>query len=125
MPIVLRNTAQTSVISLVIIASLKLKPPSIKLEIQKSDHDRFKLQHAGVMTAHVSYPFNIGVGNMTKFFSKLTFLNFFKPEFNNLGPLDNGAEKLQMFSPENIHFFLLLILVMDLLLSKCRVVHCK
>ena len=96
MPIVLRNTAQTSVISLVIIASLKLKPPSIKLEIQKSDHDKFKLQHAGVMTAHVSYPFNIGVGNMTKFFSKLTFLNFFKPEFNNLGPLDNGAEKLQV-----------------------------
>ena len=55
-PIVLRNTAQTSIISLVIIAFLKLKPPSIKLEIQKSDHDRFKLQHAGVMTAHVSYP---------------------------------------------------------------------
>ena len=75
MPIVLRNTAQTSIISLVIIAFLKLKPPSIKLEIQKSDHDRFKLQHAGVMTAHVSYPLNVVVGNKT-FFSKHTFCIF-------------------------------------------------
>ena len=47
------------------IASLKLKPPSKKMDIQKSDHDRFKLQHAVIMTAYVSYPFNIRVGNKT------------------------------------------------------------
>ena len=97
MPIVLRNTAQTSIISLVIIAFLKLKPPSIKLEIQKSDHDRFKLQHAGVMTAHVSYPFNIGVGNMTKFFFKLTFLNFLNQNLTIWAHWTMGQKSYKLF----------------------------
>ena len=45
------------------------------MDIQKSDHDRFKLQHAVIMTAYVSYPFNIRVGNKTLFFRHIFVLS--------------------------------------------------
>ena len=80
------------------------------MEIQKSDHDRFKLQQTGVMTAYVSYPFHIGVGKKT-LSPRHTFFNFFFARIYQFGPIGQWGRKVTSCS--KLSFFVQKVLTRE------------